>query len=340
MIGLRGLNSQPDQGRPVSTANRQTDQDRMSLINLSHVTRYRYRQKVAFGEHRLMVRPRESYDQHLLESELKIFPEPANVRWLQDVFGNSVAIATFARRADELVIESRAKLLHTPAPPSSIAIESYAQHYPFTYAAEDMPDLLRSIERQNLDPTRKVDRWARGFLSPHGRTDTLAMLVEMTRSIKADFTYKSRSEKGTQTPLETLDRKDGTCRDFAMLMIEAVRALGLAARFCSGYLYNTSPRRMYLGGGNTHAWVRVYLPGSGWIEFDPTNGIIGNTGLIRVAVARDIYQAVPISGTWEGFPGSYIDMQVAVHVEPVADHSEESPADAGAGPNQPRQVVA
>jgi transglutaminase-like putative cysteine protease len=214
-----------------------------------------------------------------------------------------------------LVIESRVKLVHAPAPPSSIAIETYAQHYPFTYAAEDMPDLLRSIERQNLDPARQVDKWARGFLNHSGRTDTLAMLIAITKAIKSDFTYKSRSEKGTQTPLETLEQKDGTCRDFAMLMIEAVRALGLAARFCSGYLYNTSRRTSFLGGGNTHAWVRVYLPGSGWIEFDPTNGIIGNTGLIRVAVARDIYQAVPISGTWAGFPGSFLGMTVSVDVD-------------------------
>ena len=287
----------------------------MSLINLSHLTTYSYRQKVAFGEHRLMVRPRESYDQHLLEAELHISPEPSEIRWLQDVFGNSVAIATFDKRAEQLVIESRVKLVHAPAPPASIAIEAYAQHYPFTYAAEDMPDLLRSIERQNLDPSRQVDKWARGFLNHSGRTDTLEMLIAMTQAIKSDFTYKSRSEKGTQTPLETLEQRNGTCRDFAMLMIEAVRALGLAARFCSGYLYNTSRRTSFLGGGNTHAWVRVYLPGSGWIEFDPTNGIIGNTGLIRVAVARDIYQAVPISGTWAGFPGSFLGMTVSVDVD-------------------------
>lgn len=296
----------------------------MSLINLSHVTTYRYRQKVAFGEHRMMVRPRESYDQHLLEAELHISPEPAEMRWLQDVFGNSVAVATFTKRAEELRIESRVKLVHAPAPPSSIAIEAYAQHYPFTYASEDMPDLLRSIERQHLDPMRKVDSWARGFLNPGGRTDTLEMLIAMTRAIKADFTYKSRSEKGTQSPLQTLEQRDGTCRDFAMLMIEAVRALGLAARFCSGYLYNTSQRTSFVGGGNTHAWVRVYLPGSGWIEFDPTNGIIGNTGLIRVAVARDIYQAVPISGTWSGFPGSFLGMSVSVDVDAQPYHSPKA----------------
>jgi transglutaminase-like putative cysteine protease len=287
----------------------------MPLITLSHVTTYRYRQKVAFGEHRMMVRPRESYDQHLLEAELTIDPQPAELRWLQDVFGNAVAVATFDKRATELRIESRVRLQHAPAPATSIAIERYARNYPFTYAAEDMPDLLRSIERQHLDPYRRVDKWARSFVKPSGPTDTLAMLSDMTSTIKREFTYKPRSEKGTQSPLETLDRKDGTCRDFAMLMIEAVRALGLAARFCSGYLYSMTRRDRRVGGGNTHAWVRVYLPGTGWIEFDPTNGIIGNSGLIRVAVARDIYQAVPISGSWTGHPGSFEGLDVTVHAE-------------------------
>ena len=109
------------------------------------------------------------------------------------------------------------------------------------------------------------------------------MLTDMTSAIKQEFTYLPRHQKGTQTPIETLERKTGTCRDYAMLMIEAVRALGLAARFVSGYVYNPAGRRRRLGGGNTHAWVRVYLPGSGWVEFDPTNAIIGTSGLIRVA---------------------------------------------------------
>jgi transglutaminase-like putative cysteine protease len=100
-------------------------------------------------------------------------------------------------------------------------------------------------------------------------------------------------------------------------MIEAVRALGFAARFVSGYVYNPSRGEGVVGGGNTHAWVRIFLPGSGWVEFDPTNGIIGNRGLIRVAVARDPYQAVPLSGTWSGFPNSSTGMTVDVDVHIV-----------------------
>ena len=261
-----------------------------------------------------MVRPRESHDQQLISAELTITPEPSEVRWLHDVFGNSVAIATFDRRARELVFDSRVRLEHSPAELATVDIEQYARSYPFTYSSEDMPDLLRSIERQHHDPHREIDRWARRFLDPSGRTDTLAMLSDMTAAIRRDFTYVPRPEKGTQSPIETLARRKGTCRDYAMLMIEAARALGFAARFVSGYVYNPSSREQRTGGGNTHAWVRIYLPGSGWVEFDPTNGIIGNRGLIRVAIARDPYQALPLSGAWTGFPGSAIGMDVTVQI--------------------------
>lgn len=271
-----------------------------------------------------MVRPRESYDQHLLAASLLIDPEPVEVRWLQDVFGNAVAIATFDRQARRLSFESRVHLRHSPADILHVDIEDYAQLYPFTYSAEDMPDLLRSIERQHLDPLRQIDRWARRFVGG-GQTDTLMLLSDMTTAIRREFTYVQRAEKGTQTPIETLTRRKGTCRDYAMLMIEAVRALGFAARFVSGYVYDPGADDRRVGGGNTHAWVRVYLPGSGWVEFDPTNGIVGNKGLIRVAIARDIYQAVPISGTWSGFPGSFLDMNVTVDVT-VAEPDMPPPA--------------
>lgn len=261
-----------------------------------------------------MMRPRESFDQRLIEARLDIDPKPSELRWLHDVFGNSVAIAVFDKRATTLRVTSEAKLEHAPLEQGQVDIEDYARLFPFTYSSEDMPDLLRSIERQYLDPARVLDNWARAFVRNDGATETVAMLSDMATSIKRDFTYVARHEKGTQTPIETLDKRRGTCRDFAVLMIEAVRALGFAARFVSGYVYNPSRAEGLVGGGNTHAWVRIFLPGSGWVEFDPTNGIIGNRGLVRVAVARDPYQALPLSGTWSGFAGSYFGMTVEVDV--------------------------
>ncbi len=286
----------------------------MPLLTIRHVTEYRYHQPVSFGEHRIMMRPRESFDQRLTEARLQIDPEPAELRWLHDVFGNSVAIASFDRRSTSLVVASEVRLDHVPLAQAQVDIENYARLFPFTYSSEDMPDLLRSIERQYLDPERVIDNWARSFVSNDGTTDTIALLTSIATTIKRDFTYVGRQEPGTQTPIETLTKRQGTCRDFAVLMIEAARALGFAARFVSGYVYNPTRAESRVGGGNTHAWVRIFLPGSGWVEFDPTNGIIGNRGLIRVAVARDPYQAVPLSGTWFGFAGSFSDMKVEVDV--------------------------
>jgi transglutaminase-like putative cysteine protease len=141
------------------------------------------------------------------------------------------------------------------------------------------------------------------------------MLAAMTQAIKERFTYVSRQEMGTQDPIETLKLGSGSCRDFAVLMMEAVRSLGLAARFVSGYLYvpeHGGGGRV--GGGATHAWLQVYIPGAGWIEFDPTNGVVGNRDLIRVAVVRDARHAVPLSGTWTGFPSDFLGMDVSVSV--------------------------
>jgi len=287
----------------------------MLVITVRHVTTYRYKQAVALGEHRMMLRPRDSYDQKLLDAKLVITPEPANIRWVHDVFGNCVAIARFVGRAQELRFESVIRLDHSPTNALDFQIEEYAERYPFTYGADEMPDLLRTIERQYLDPEREVDRWARQFLRPDGRTDTSEMLAAMTNAIRRDLAYVAREESGVQDPAKTLRIKSGSCRDFAVLMIEAVRSLGLAARFVTGYLYRPEDGRgERVGGGATHAWLEVYLPGAGWVEFDPTNGIVGNHDLIRVAVARDPRQAVPISGTWTGFPSDHLGMTVEVEV--------------------------
>ncbi len=287
----------------------------MPLITVRHTTVYRYRQPVALGEHRIMFRPRDSYDQQLLEAKIEISPEPADLRWVHDVFGNCVAIARFSRRTRELSFVSTISLNHSPANGLEFTMDDHARTYPFSYDAEEMPDLLRSMERQYLDPGREVDRWARQFVHKDRPTRTREMLSAITHEIHKRFTYVARHEAGTQDPVQTLKLGSGSCRDFALLMIEAVRSLGLAARFVSGYLYVPEGKgKTHLGGGNTHAWVQVYLPGAGWVEFDPTNGIVGNRDLIRVAVVRDPRQAVPLSGTWTGFPSDNLGMTVEVQV--------------------------
>ncbi|WP_084697857.1 transglutaminase family protein [Muricoccus aerilatus] len=301
----------------------------MPILTVRHVTTYRYRQPVSFGEHRMMLRPRAGHDQRLLEARIAILPEPADFWWVHDVFGNSVGVARFDTRARELRFDSTMRLEHSPVEALDYRLEEYARSLPFSYSSEDMPDLARSIERHVPDPDRVVDRWARGFMRRDGPTGTLELLEAMTRAVKRDFTYIARSVRGIQEPWRTLEMGSGTCRDFALLMLEAVRSLGLAARFVSGYLYSPGLQGeregSHVGGGSTHAWVRVYLPGAGWVEFDPTNGILGNRDLIRVAVAREPSQAVPLHGRWKGFPDDALGMEVSVEVTEGGDPAPAVP---------------
>jgi transglutaminase-like putative cysteine protease len=301
----------------------------MPILTVRHLTTYRYSEPVRFGEHRMMFRPREAYDQRILDAKLTVGPEPTSLRYTQDVFGNTVAFADFkgARPADTLSFESEFTLEHSPSFPSLDQDLAIAGEFPFAYNAEDMPDLLRCIERRHHDPEGRLERWARRLLKPRGSTGVLELLSDMTKAIHRDFRYIRRLEGGCQDPLETLRLGGGSCRDFAMLMIEAVRSLGLAARFVSGYIY-TPPRagEDRKGGGHTHAWVRVYLPSCGWVEFDPTNGIVGSEGLVRVAVARDPRQAIPLSGVWNGRAGAFVGMEVEVDVRAETDRTEEAVA--------------
>jgi len=287
----------------------------MTILTVRHITTYQYKQPVSFGEHRMMLRPRESHDQRLLESKLEITPKPTSLRWTQDVFGNHVAIARFASRAEALRFVSTSRLDHSPADIVDVDIEDFARTYPFVYGAEDMPDLVCFVERHSLDPGHQLDQWVRALLCKGGSTNTLALLVNLTRTIQQTFTYVARHEKGIQDPLLTLKIASGSCRDLAMLMIEAVRSLGMAARFVSGYLHVPDHNDDgNAGGGNTHARAQVYLPGPGWVDFDPASGIVGNRGLVRVAVVRDPRQAIPLHGTWTGLPSDNLGMSVEVNV--------------------------
>jgi transglutaminase-like putative cysteine protease len=287
----------------------------MSILNVRHTTVYRYRRPVRLGDHRLMLRPRDSHDLRLVQTNLKCSP-PATLRWHYDVFGNSIANASFAEAAAELRIESELQLetYAVERPVSQIA--PTAMSYPFSYSADDRIDLGRMLECQYRDPTGRLASWARGFVRSNP-TDTSALLADLNRGVAASISYQSRESEGTQTPVETLSRGWGSCRDLAVLLIEAARSLGFGARVVSGYLYSPTTdlhRPGAIGASTTHAWAEIYVPGSGWISYDPTNGTIGSGDLIRVAVTRDISQAVPIAGSFIGAPGDYLGMTVNVSV--------------------------
>lgn len=287
----------------------------MTIFSVRHVTSYRYRRPVEFGLHRLMFRPRDSFDQRLISSYLDVWPKPDHVRWIHDVFGNCIALVAVSASARELRFETTITLDHTPQVAMDFQIDEDALTYPFAYDPEEAFDLERTMKRHYPDPADEVGRWARQFTRIDQSTETGHLLMTMCYAIHESFKYARRSAHGTQPPLETLKLRKGTCRDFALLMMEAARALGLAARFVTGYIY--VPDRdgsVTLGGGSTHAWCQVYLPGAGWVEFDPTNGIVGNRDLIRVGVARDPVQAVPLSGSYNGSESDFEGMHVQVNV--------------------------
>jgi len=283
----------------------------MSILTVNHSTVYRYSAPVLLGEHRMMFRPRESHDLRLLKTDLQIHPRPATLRWLHDPFDNSVAVATFEGATSELRFESTVTLEHFENTVPEYPLETYARKYPFRYSDDDFPSLMRALAPHY--PAKNVSEWALRFLDPADSTGTMDMLRAMTKGIREEFEYTRRLEKGVQTPDETLRSHRGSCRDFAVLMMEASRSLGVATRFVSGYIY-TPNRSGLAGGGATHAWMQAYLPGAGWVDFDPTNSIIGNRNLIRVAVAWTPEQVLPLWGTFSGPKGAFQGMDVNVAV--------------------------
>jgi transglutaminase-like putative cysteine protease len=260
-----------------------------------------------------MLRPRESRELRLISSDLRV-TDAAAVTWAQDVFGNAVATATFQTMADTLVIESVAALELNAAAWPVFDIAASAIFYPFRYSDDEWIDLGALTVQQYPDPAEQLRDWAQAFVRANP-TDTLAMLKDLSAGASGWITYQSREDEGTQSPTQTLDRRVGSCRDFAVLFAEAARSLGFGARIVSGYLYHPDQSVAASGdAGSTHAWAEVFVPGAGWITFDPTNRSVGGANLIPVAVARDIRQAMPVAGSFVGTADAFQGMSVEVRV--------------------------
>lgn len=289
----------------------------MPSVTITHATFFHYRTEVSLGSHRLMLRPRETRDLSLTSFDLAISPE-ARIDWSHDVAGNAIATAQFDAKATMLSIRSRTCVdLRAPVWPV-FPISAAAASYPFVYSADDWTDLGALAMPQYADDTGRLSKWVEQFVMARP-TDTLSLLKDISNGITAEISYQTRETEGTQGPLETLDRRWGSCRDFAVLFAEATRTLGFGARLVSGYLFN--PARDLVGSldaGSTHAWVEVFVPGAGWIPFDPTNRSVGSTNLIPVAVARRIEQVAPVSGSFHGRPTDVLSMEVSVDVEDAA----------------------
>lgn len=292
--------------------------------DITHTTRYRYTSPVTFGEHRVMFRPRDSHDQRVLATDLQVSPN-AIVRMVQDTHSNSVALVTPLGAADELTIVCSFTIEHALSPYPEMQVSPSAQVFPFAYSVDERFDLEPYMRPHHDDPDGVLTHWARQFMRTDGPTSTRDLLLNMNQFIRQQFGYAPRDAEGTQAPLQTLSLGSGSCRDFALLMMEAVRRLGVASRFVSGYLYDQALDSNQVGetasdttgAGATHAWLQVYLPGAGWVECDPTNNLFGSNRLIRVGVARDPGQASPISGKWFGSANAYLGMSATVKVRRV-----------------------
>jgi len=246
----------------------------------------------------MMLRPRDGVDQRLLLEHLLIEPEPRTLSFEQDALGNWIGVARFEGDARVLSFVSEVEVARLPVDPPVETLECV------TPASAPLAD-------------DEVARWARGFLPRAAAAPSLEVIATMSRVIHMGFRYSRRLEHGVQPPAETLALRSGACRDFAALMVAGARALGLQARFVSGYVHTpdvTSGQRR-AGGGHTHAWASVRIPGGGWTDFDPTSGGVGSDGLIRVAVTDEPDQAIPVHGTYFGGAGDFLGMDVEVVVE-------------------------
>ncbi|MEQ8604694.1 MAG: transglutaminase family protein [Marivibrio sp.] len=288
----------------------------MTRLTVRHRTTYRYAAPTAFGPHRLILRPRESRTLRLHAYELETDP-PAQVTWAHDVAGNAVATALFSGQSRTLAIDSRAELTLDAEEWPVFDIAASAAAYPFLLSEDEATDLGALRLQAYLDPTGALHAWAQSFVAGPG-TDTLSLLKDLSNGVAAQIAYEVREDDAAQTPVETLSRGRGSCRDFAVLFVDAVRSLGFGARIASGYLYDRDSDAIgSAGAGSTHAWAEVYLPGAGWIVFDPTNRSVGGFNLIPVAAARHIRQTMPVSGSFIGDPDMFEALEVSVSVTPV-----------------------
>lgn len=285
-------------------------------LTIRHNTVYRFHQPVSLWPHRLLLRPRESRDLRLISHRVTVTPL-TSLRWSQDVFGNAIALARFEGKSDSLAIESVSEVeLDVEAwPVFDIAVS--ASSYPFRYSDDDLVDLGGLVVVQSPDPSHRLRDWATALVRSNP-TDTLALLKDLSEAVHVAVRYEARDDEGTRSPIETLTLESGSCRDLAVLFADAARALGFAARLVSGYLHD--PDRQLsgsAGSGSTHAWADVFVPGAGWIAFDPTNRSVGSRNLIPVAVARGIDQIAPVSGTFGGDADACDCMSAEVTVQEI-----------------------
>src|SRR3954464_6101470 len=299
----------------------------MAMVGeIEHITSYRYAKPVSFGTHRAMFLPRRGASARLLSWSAKT-NIPSKIHWVSNSRSNIVTVLEFSEPCNELTFTFRVKGVYLGVKGvDAFPLAARAKEAPIQYTPDEWTDLAGYLRPHADDPDGTVAAWTKSFVA--GDQDrTTDVLSRLLGSFRSGFSYRARDLEGTQSPGETLRAKSGTCRDFAWLMIETLRRLGLASRFVSGYLYDAALDGGAVGmtgSGATHAWVQVFLPGAGWLDYDPTNNLNGGFDLIPVAIARHPGQAIPLAGSWFGDTGDYLGMSIDVAVRKISDVSDPS----------------
>jgi Bacterial transglutaminase-like N-terminal region/Transglutaminase-like superfamily len=280
----------------------------MKRMRIIHKTGYFYNRPVKFDPHRAMMRPREGHDAHIARARVKVEPR-AEVSWLRDTYDNSIAILTFQAASDKLSVESEVDVDPYYDSLNEWPISPHARSFPFQYPPEEHIDLM--VYRLPSYPYDgpMLHGWLQDLYQPGQVVNTLDLLSNLNSHIYRSFKYDSREAHGVQLPNETLTRGSGTCRDFAVFMMEAARYWGFGARFVTGYIQMAEGQH-----GATHAWTEIYIPGAGWRGFDPTNNKLVGSEHIPVGVSREQEKASPLSGSWEGPSDAFDGMTVSVQV--------------------------
>src|SRR4249919_1731642 len=283
----------------------------MKRIRIVHKTEYFYNQPVTFGPHRVMMRPREGHDVRIVAGRLDTEPK-AIIRWLRDIYGNSIAVLAFEQPSDRLRILGEADVDYFSDSPVESLVDPTARFFPFQYPPEEQVELIQYRLPSYPYDGPKLYEWLQNLYRPGQAIETFALLGKLNSHIHQSFKYARREEAGVQAPCATLELGSGSCRDFAVLMIEAARHWGFGARFVTGYVQMGEGQH-----GATHAWTEIYVPGAGWRGFDPTNNKMVGSEHISVAVAREQEKASPVSGGWEGPADAFSRIEASVQVVPL-----------------------
>lgn len=283
------------------------------FLRIEHSTSYRYSKPVEFTPHLLRLMPKGTPGLHAVKSCITVRPQAA-IRWRLDAEENIIGTATITGKSDHLLIESSIILEQQFTNPFDFVLEERSLQLPVTYKAREIGMLAPylGVAGEPLFPLREwLDSFLRNTLEASGGSPaTLGLLLAINRAISTQFRYTQRHEYGVQSPSETLRNGGGTCRDFACLLMEAARSLGIAARYVSGYLCASVGETA--AGSDTHGWCELYLPGAGWLGFDPTSGILADAHHVPVATAVTPGEIAPVEGAYLGAAGECLRHDVKI----------------------------